>query len=83
MDWAQFWIATLWVFNIFKSYKKKLDADDFSGLENKPNNSDVTIFQQECRNFFKNFLCSFQLECSKDQLNTHGYILEEPLCNRL
>lgn len=47
----------------FKSFKKKLAADHFSGLENKPNNCDVTIFQQQCRIFFENFLCSFQLEC--------------------
>ena len=77
MDWAQFWIATLWVFNIFKSFKKKLAADHFSGLENKPNNCDVTIFQQQCRIFSKLSSVPFNLNAWP------AYLLEEGDANIL
>ena len=77
MDWAQFWIATLWVFNIIKSFKKKLAGDHFSSLENKPNNCDVTIFQQQCRIFSKISSVPFNLNAWP------AYLLEEGDANIL
>ena len=77
MDWAQFWIATLWVFNIFKSFKKKSAADHFSGLENEPNTCDVTIFQQQCIIFSKISSAPFNLNAWP------AYLLDEGDANIL